>query len=335
MRLLPFVASVAFFAASGSAFAADCTKGMLWPYTRNPGDCLTDAEIKAGKTGVYSGPVNTNVDVSNIKPDTSTLSTPSSGGGSTGGYFSGGLIGELTGGSSSTPSSNAVACNKGYLWPFLREPGDCLTATEKLTDKTGVYRGGEVTQASASNAPADNAGATSNPPSASPSLPPASSPAACQKSWLWPFVRETGDCSTEVERQTNKNGVYRSGEVTRVSATPAPAGDAAAAKPPANVPSPPASSASACQKSLFWPFVRESGDCPTDTDRQTNKNGVDRGGEVTQVSASTAPAGDTGTDNPPAKAVPQPASSTPGCQKSLLWPFVRKAGDCPTDADKK
>ena len=78
MRLATFVASVAFFAASGSAlaaFAADCTKGMLWPYTRNPGDCLTDAEIKAGRIGVYAGPVNTNVDVSSINPDASAVSS--------------------------------------------------------------------------------------------------------------------------------------------------------------------------------------------------------------------------------------------------------------------
>jgi hypothetical protein len=179
MRLLPFVATIAFFAASGSAFAADCTKGLLWPYTRNPGDCLTDVEIKAGKTGVYTGPVNTNVDVSSIKPDTSIPSSGGGGGstgGSTGGYFSGGLIGGLIGGSSSTPSSNPVACNKGYLWPFVREPGDCLTATEKLTDKTGVYRGGEVTQVSASSASAGDAGAA-NPPANAPPPPASSAPA--------------------------------------------------------------------------------------------------------------------------------------------------------------
>ena len=205
MRLLPFIASVIFFAASGSAFAADCNKGMLWPYTRNPGDCLTDAEIKAGKTGVYSGPVNTNVDVGSIKPETSTPSTPSSGGGSTGGFFSGGLFG----GSSSTPSKpsttatapsgNAVSCNKGTLWPFVREPGDCLTATEKATNKTGVYRGAEVAQASVNTAPASDAGA-GNPPANAPA-PPASSTPACQKSWLWPFVRKSGDCPTDAEKK--------------------------------------------------------------------------------------------------------------------------------------
>src|SRR6266566_4249443 len=182
MRLLPFFASVIFFAASGSAFAADCTRGMLWPYTRNPGDCLTDAEIKAGQTGVYAGPVNTNVDVSTIKPDPSVLSSGGTVSGSTGimgGYFSGGLLGGLAG-SPSTPGSNAVSCNKGYLWPFLREPGDCLTAAEKQTNKNGVYRGAEVTQVSASNAPSGNAQASS-PPASAPA-PTASSAPACQKS---------------------------------------------------------------------------------------------------------------------------------------------------------
>src|SRR5260221_4690281 len=111
MRLLIFAASVVFFAASGSAFAADCTKGMLWPYTRNPGDCLTDAEIKAGQTGVYSGPVNINVDVSSIKPDAAVVSSDGSVSGSTStgvaGYFSGGLLGDVLG-SGSSSSTNAV-----------------------------------------------------------------------------------------------------------------------------------------------------------------------------------------------------------------------------------
>jgi hypothetical protein len=231
MRLLPFIASVAFFAASGSAFAADCTKGMLWPYTRNPGDCLTDAEIKAGKTGVYNGPVNTNVDVSSIKPEapspsssesgaskggffsgglfggsSSTPSTPSAPSNNTGGFFSGGLFG---GGSStpnsisSAPNGNAVACNKGYLWPFVREPGDCLTATEKLTNKTGVYRAGEVTQVSANNPPAGDAGAADTPASTAASAPPppASSAPTCEKGWFWPFVRKSGDCPTAAEKK--------------------------------------------------------------------------------------------------------------------------------------
>jgi hypothetical protein len=332
MRLLPFVATIAFFAASGSAFAADCTKGLLWPYTRNPGDCLTDVEIKAGKTGVYTGPVNTNVDVSSIKPDNS--SPPSSigggGGGASGGYFSGGLLGDLLSSGSSTSSTNAVSCNKGYLWPFLRDPGDCLTATEKLTNKTGVYRGDEVTKVSVSNASAGDAGAAN--PAASAPPPPASSASSCEKGWFWPFVRESGDCPTGAEKQTNKNGVYRDGEVTQVSAKQAPASEAGAVNPtPASVPAPRVSTAPSCEKGWFWPFVHESGDCPTDA----NKNNASRGAEVTQVSASNMPAGDAGATSPSANTPPPPSSSAPACQKGLLWPFVRKPGDCPTDTDKK
>ena len=58
MRALTLTACVVLFAASqGSALAASgCGKGMLWPYVRQPGDCLTDDEIKAGQRGVYKAP---------------------------------------------------------------------------------------------------------------------------------------------------------------------------------------------------------------------------------------------------------------------------------------
>src|SRR5215468_7097920 len=66
MRVLAIAAFAAVLFASDEAGAA-CTKGMLWPYVRNPGDCLTDAETAGGKTGVYNGPLNTAPDVSAIK----------------------------------------------------------------------------------------------------------------------------------------------------------------------------------------------------------------------------------------------------------------------------
>src|SRR5262245_53758521 len=64
---LALAACVIVFAGQGPTLAASCGKGMLWPYVRNPGDCLTDAEIKAGQTGTYNGPVNTNPDISGIR----------------------------------------------------------------------------------------------------------------------------------------------------------------------------------------------------------------------------------------------------------------------------
>ena len=78
MRVLAIAACAAVLFASDQASAA-CGKGMLWPFVRNPGDCLTDAEIAAGKSGVYNGPVNTAPDVSAIKVDTPPQSQTVSG----------------------------------------------------------------------------------------------------------------------------------------------------------------------------------------------------------------------------------------------------------------
>ena len=77
MRVLTLTACVVLLAAAdGSALAASgCGKGMLWPYVRQPGDCLTDDEIRAGQRGVYNGPVNTNPDMSGVRVETPAQST--------------------------------------------------------------------------------------------------------------------------------------------------------------------------------------------------------------------------------------------------------------------
>jgi len=226
MRALTLTACLVLFAASqGSALAASgCGKGMLWPYVRQAGDCLTDDEIRAGQRGVYSGPVNTNPDMSNVKVETPAATSITS--------ESRGLFSRITGGGSapppaptpvsvqspSGPSMNGAgfsappvqrvgeaSCVKGWLWPFVRNPGDCLTNVEKTNGQTGVYRadqvvanaspaaGPGVTQISASGpgGAATPAGSTETPSNAEP---------ACRKGWLWPFVRKAGDCPTDAER---------------------------------------------------------------------------------------------------------------------------------------
>ena len=213
MRIVSVVACVAFFAGTGSALAADCNKGMLWPFVRTTGDCLTDVEIAAGKSGVYTGPVNTNVDVSAIKPnEVPAQNTGSTGGGGTGTGLLGAPLfvggtgdgnGALITGTSvfgaepaARPSSNA-SCNKGTFWPFQREPGDCLTAAEKRAGNTGVYGGGPgLTQVSATDA----AGAQASPPAPA----PAPAAASCGHNWLWPFVRKSGDCPSEADKNGSK-----------------------------------------------------------------------------------------------------------------------------------
>jgi len=175
------------------ALAADCTKGMLWPYVRAAGDCLTDAEIAAGQKGAYNGPTTTNVDVSAIKPaevPAQVSGSPASVGRSDGALLETSVFG-------AEPAARSVAqCNKGILWPFKREPGDCLTAAEKRSGQTGVYGGAAVTQASVTTAAPGEAGA---PPAQAPQ--PAPQAASCSKGWLWPFVKSGGDCPSEADKK--------------------------------------------------------------------------------------------------------------------------------------
>lgn len=229
MRALTLTACVVLFAASqGSALAASsCGKGMLWPYVRQPGDCLTDDELKAGQRGVYQGPVDTNPDMSNVKVETPPVNTVT--GGSSGGLFSRIMGG---GGGSSTPATvqsgqepsgpslngpgfSAPAarradadCSKGWLWPFVRNPGDCLTNAERDNGQTGVYRADQVVASAAPAAappsvtPVGAPGrATTEAPAGSTETPPPAAEPACRKGWLWPFVRRPGDCPTDAERR--------------------------------------------------------------------------------------------------------------------------------------
>ena len=244
MRALKLTACLVLLAAAdGSALAASgCAKGMLWPYVRQPGDCLTDDEIRAGQNGVYSGPVNTNPDMSNVKLDTPPAAT-SVEGSSGGGLFSGIL------GRSNTPASAPAAsspssgtpllgpglmrqnadgpsmngpgfsfpppqrvgeapCAKGWLWPFVRKPGDCLTIAEKENGQAGVYRAEQVV---ATASPAAGPGVTQVSAAGSGGAAtggsearPVSTEPQCRKGWLWPFVRKPGDCPTAAEQRSGR-----------------------------------------------------------------------------------------------------------------------------------
>jgi hypothetical protein len=221
MRALTFTAFVILSAAaSDSALAASgCGKGMLWPYVRQPGDCLTDDEIRAGQRGVYNGPVNTNPDMSGVR-----VETPAQSSGVTG--TSGPAAGPAASPVSAAPAASGTAerpmvsgagftspparaatgpCSKGWLWPFVRSPGDCLTDTEKSNGDTGVYRSDQVV---ATATPAASPGVIGTAGQGGGSASTGGQPSggtvatapACQKGWLWPFVRRAGDCPTDAER---------------------------------------------------------------------------------------------------------------------------------------
>ena len=205
MRVPALTAALFVLSLQGPAQAADCTKGMLWPYVRVNGDCLTDAEIKAGQSGVYSGQLDTNPDVASVKIDKPVQQAPSSGGffsnmldfiPSTSGddavYDSLGPAGLIR----HDPSKDA-ACHKGALWPFVRSPGDCLTDAERRVKGATVYKADEV-PAGAIPASVSKPAPKETATAASANQPPQQ---ACRKSAFWPFVREEGDCPTDQEKK--------------------------------------------------------------------------------------------------------------------------------------
>jgi len=242
MRVLTLTACVVLLAAAdGSALAASgCGKGMLWPYVRQPGDCLTDDEIRAGQRGVYNGPVNTNPDMSGVRVETPAQSTG------------------VTGSSAPAPAATATTGAPG-------------AANAPATANAPVAASGGATLF---GGPATTPGPTLNGPGFSlPAAPRVVGEARCRKGWLWPFVRDPGDCLTDAEKGMGQSGPYRAEEVV-ASAAPAAgpgvtqvsaAGPAASGSSSGNVETAP--SAPACRKGWLWPFVRRDGDCPTDAER--------------------------------------------------------------------
>src|SRR5262249_40150152 len=147
------------------------------------------------------------------------VSSSGGSGGSSQGYFSGFFSGGLLGDTSFTASRpGEAACSKGAFWPFLRDPGDCLTAGEKKAGRTRGYRGDGVVKPPPTPAAAAQQGAGTAAPAVSALPVSTSAPAAaptCNKGWLWPFVKSAGDCATEQERKDGRG-------VTQASAPPAP-----------------------------------------------------------------------------------------------------------------
>jgi hypothetical protein len=241
MRILAF-AAIALLAGAGqhavawSPFetAGSCTKGMLWPYVRNPGDCLTEAEIQAGQRGVYSGPTETNPDVGAMAPPPLVQQVPAAPVAPAAPVVAPVLAAPVAGvaapavPASATPVAanpnirtvTTFSCNKSTLWPFIRKPGDCLTTPEKKKGLTGVYGGGSglvVTQVSAATgqpvvyqqaAPgtvvADSGGQVVLQQPAQPVQPAAAAAPSCTKGALWPFVKKPGDCQTTTEQRRSK-----------------------------------------------------------------------------------------------------------------------------------
>jgi len=149
-------------------------------------------------------------------------------------------------------------CNKGLFWPFVRNPGDCLTDAERRSGMTGTYRGSEVEEAD------DTAEAAAPaPPSASPA-PTAPNPPQDVAS---PAGAAPGPASPAAGAAAVQPAAAQRAE---------PVGSPAVEEPAAEDDRTTYTGAGGCTKGIFWPFVRRAGDCLTDAEIRSGMTGTYR-----------------------------------------------------------
>ncbi len=355
-----------------NANGVQCTKGIFWPFSREKGDCLTDAEKKNGQKGNYLDPtagaapaapanvvaapapraIAAPAPVATIPPPTPpaapAVQAPPPASAPV-------AVASIEARPAATApetanrdavitrtNPNGVQCTKGIFWPFSRSKGDCLTDTEKKEGKTGNYLdptpgAAPAAPANVVAAPAPRAAAAPAPvatiaaptPPAAPAVqapPPASAPVAVASVEARPAATAPEAANRDaVITRTNPNGVQ-------------------------------------CNKGIFWPFSRSKGDCLTDAEKKNGKTGnyLDPTPGAAAPAAATAPvqpaSGAAVPEKPQVNASvaaastdARPAAVPPAngavvtktdnneakCTKGIFWPFVRSAGDCQTDAEKK
>ena len=143
--LVAVVLYVALSARTAPALAEDCSKGLLWPFMRSAGECLTQTEKSQGLTGVYGAgsaaqesPIPAPVPPA-LQPDRAVTAAAPSSREILSPVPAASAAAASTQVSTSTPTGNTASpsCQKGWLWPFVREPGDCLTDQDR---KNGIAR---------------------------------------------------------------------------------------------------------------------------------------------------------------------------------------------------
>jgi hypothetical protein len=310
------------------ATAASCNKGYFWPFYRSSGDCLTDIEKKNGRSGVYGGgtgitPAGASSTVTSGPPaaptPTASAITVTPG---------------PTAGGAATDTSGGATCHKGLLWPFVRDSGDCPTDAEKKSGERvapAAFRSNGITSAppaAAAAAPSSGTQATSGAP-----IHDASATASCRNGLL-SFLLD--DCRTNSENKVTTVPV--SAQMPAATASSGGNTQATSGSVPAND-----TTAANCRKGILWPFIRGSADCPTADDKKIGRSTFDPSAVTpAAASASTVTAAPERAEatpvsmsgGAPSGAAPASDAGTAGCSKGLLWPFVRGAGDCPTDDER-
>ena len=223
----------------------ECTVSLLWPYSRDPGDCLTDAERRGGLTGTYQDPdgflmrspvaMQALQNIENCEatagpdPQISVVSE--------GVIVRGGVDQRVT-----VTGSN-FRCNTQAYFNAVPVPTIITSATQlemliplELASRDGNYpivlRNRTPTALAglgSSVTPGAIAGGGSPTATTPPEGPAVTNERGCNTHLLWPYFRRPGDCLTDAEREAGMVGVY--GNSRMAGQQPVPESDPSSASP--------------------------------------------------------------------------------------------------------
>ena len=202
----------------------ECTVSLWWPYSRDAGDCLTDAERLAGATGTYRDPdgVLMHATVATIAlrdlEGCEAVPAPEP------------LVGRISermlleGGADVriTITGANFRCNSQAYFNAVPMPTNVLSATQlqmtvplELGAREGDYpivvrnRAPILQRAGGPQTiPSEIAGQNAPVPASTPERPAITNERGCNTSLLWPYFRDPGDCLTDAEREAGMVGVY-------------------------------------------------------------------------------------------------------------------------------
>jgi hypothetical protein len=202
----------------------ECRVSLVWPYSRDPGDCLTDAERRGGLTGTYQDPdgflMRSPVAMQALQNLEGCEAT--AGPEPRIAVISEGVI--VRGGADQriTITGSNFRCNTQGYFNAIPVPTVVVSPTqlEMLIPLDLASRDGNYPIVLRNRAPAALASlGPGNTPSAvtEDGAPSTATPLegraitnerGCNTSLLWPYFRRPGDCLTDAEREAGMVGVY-------------------------------------------------------------------------------------------------------------------------------
>ncbi len=202
----------------------ECTVSLTWPYSREPGDCLTDAERRGGLTGTYQDPDG----VFMRSPVAIRALRNLEGCEASGGpeprvaVISDGVIVRDSPEQRITITGFNFRCNSQAYFNAIPVPTVVVSPTQlevliplELAERDGNYpivvrNRAPVALANLGPRNIPNELIDEGTPAAV--LPPGgrtiTNERGCNTGLLWPYFRDPGDCLTDAEREAGMVGVY-------------------------------------------------------------------------------------------------------------------------------